>query len=39
MRWFHWSVEEYESKHNPKNCEIIVMEKQIDDHYILLGER
>jgi len=39
MRWFHWSVEEYESKHNPKNCEIIVMKKQMDDHYIQLGER
>jgi broad specificity phosphatase PhoE len=39
MRWFHWSVEEYESKHNPKNREIIVMKKQMDDHYIQLGER
>jgi len=26
MRWFHWSVEEYEKLANPKNCEIIKME-------------
>lgn len=35
MRWFHWSVEEYESLHNPKNCQIVVMEKQTDNHYSL----
>ena len=38
MRWFHWSVEEFEKLHNPRNCQIIVMEKQIDDHYILSSE-
>ena len=38
MRWFHWSVEECESLHNPKNCQIIIMEKQIDDHYTLISE-
>lgn len=26
MRWFHWTVEEYEKLANPKNCEIILME-------------
>ena len=38
MRWFHWSVEEFESLHNPKNCQIIIMEKQTDDHYTLISE-
>lgn len=38
MRWFHWSVEEYESLHNPQNCQIVIMEKQMDNHYILSSE-
>jgi len=38
MRWFHWSVEEFERLHNPKNCQIIILEKQVDDHYILGSE-
>jgi broad specificity phosphatase PhoE len=38
MRWFHWSVEEFESIHNPKNCQIIIMEKQINDHYTLISD-
>ena len=38
MRWFHWSVEEFEKLHNPRNCQIIIMEKQIDEHYILSSE-
>jgi broad specificity phosphatase PhoE len=38
MRWFHWSVEEFESLHNPKNCQIIIMEKQSDHHYKLISE-
>jgi broad specificity phosphatase PhoE len=38
MRWFRWSVEEFESLHNPKNCQIVVMEKQADNHYKLISE-
>lgn len=38
MRWFHWSVEEFEKLHNPKNCQIFIMEKQVDDHYKLISE-
>ncbi len=38
MRWFHWSVEEFESLHNPKNCQIVVMEKQADNRYKLISE-
>lgn len=33
MRWFHWTVEEFEQVKNPKNCEIIVMEKNRNDKY------
>lgn len=25
MRWYHWTVEEFETLRNPKNCEIVVM--------------
>ncbi len=38
MRWFHWSVEEFENLRNPKNCEIVVMERQPDNHYKLVSE-
>jgi len=37
MRWFHWTVEEYESLRNPKNCQIVIMEKQFDNHYQLIS--
>lgn len=37
MRWFHWSVEEFERLHNPKNCQIIILEKQVDNHYTLIS--
>ena len=26
MRWFHWTIEEFDTYANPKNCEFIVME-------------
>jgi len=35
MRWFHWSVEEFESLKNPQNCQIVVMEKNGDGQYEL----
>jgi broad specificity phosphatase PhoE len=38
MRWFHWSVEEFESLHNPKNCQVIIMERQADERYRLISE-
>ena len=38
MRWFHWTVEEFEKFRNPKNCQIVVMEKQSDNHYQLVSE-
>jgi broad specificity phosphatase PhoE len=38
MRWFHWTVEEFEKLKNPANCQVIVMEKGLDNRYSLLGE-
>lgn len=38
MRWFHWSVEEFESLKNPLNCELAVMERQPDGGYALTTE-
>lgn len=35
MRWFHWTVEEFELLANPANCEIIVLEKNDTDKYTL----
>lgn len=35
MRWFHSSVEEFESWANPKNCETRVLIKQPDNYYQL----
>lgn len=35
MRWFHWSVEEFEILKNPANCEIAIMEKMTDGRYAL----
>ena len=29
MRWYHWTVEEYENVKNPKNCDIV---KMVIDH-------
>ena len=35
MRWYHWTVEEFENVRNPKNCQIVVLEKRGDDKYEL----
>ena len=37
MRWFHWSVEEFEDVRNPSNCDIIILEKQENGKYELLS--
>jgi len=31
MRWFQWSVEQFEATHNPPNCGIAVMERLPED--------
>jgi broad specificity phosphatase PhoE len=38
MRWFHWTVEEFENLRNPRNCQVVVMQKKTDDRYELLTE-
>ena len=38
MKWFHWRVEEFENIRNPKNCQIVIMEKQENGKYILISE-
>ena len=35
MRWFHWSVEYFESLENPDNAEAKVLARQADHHYRL----
>jgi broad specificity phosphatase PhoE len=35
MRWFHWSVEEFESYRNPLNGQVVTMVLQPDGHYAL----
>ena len=37
MRWFHWTVEEFESLRNPRNGEVVVMQKNADDRYELIS--
>jgi len=36
MRWFHWTVEEFEKLRNPRNCQIVVMQKSSDEKYELV---
>lgn len=39
MRWFRWTVEEFETLRNPKNCEIVVMVKDGDTQkYNIISE-
>jgi broad specificity phosphatase PhoE len=38
MRWFHWTVEQFEECANPANCQILVLEKGGDGKYHLLTE-
>ena len=35
MRWYHWSVEEFESYGNPTNCQIVIMERNDSGKYDL----
>jgi len=36
MRWFHWTVEEFETLLNPHNCQIVVMQQRPDGKYELV---
>lgn len=35
MRWFHWTVEEFEEYANPKNCQIVIMEINEKNKFVL----
>ena len=38
MRWFHWSVEEFENLRNLRNGQVVVIKQESDGHYILVSE-
>jgi broad specificity phosphatase PhoE len=38
MRWYHWTVEQFEEYANPQNCQIIILEKNSLDKYDLKTE-
>lgn len=38
MRWFHWTVEQFEQFANPKNCQVVILEKREDGKYKLVSE-
>lgn len=38
MRWFHWTVEEFDNLRNPLNCQVVVMQKNSNDRYELISE-
>ena len=38
MRWFHWTVEEFEQLRNPHNGQVVVMEQQANERYVLVSE-
>jgi len=38
MRWFHWTVEEFEALRNPRNCQYYVLDKMPSDKYQLITE-
>ena len=38
MRWFHWTVEEFENLSNPYNCQVVVMKKKENDRYELTSK-
>ena len=38
MRWFHWTVEEFENLRNPSNGHVVVMQKNEKDRYELISE-
>lgn len=38
MKWFHWTVEEFESMKNPSNCQIFELELNEENKYKLVTE-
>jgi hypothetical protein len=38
MRWYHWTVEEFESYANPGNCHLLLMERIGNGKYIVRSD-
>ena len=38
MKWFHWSVDEFEELHNPPNCGLLHLRRRGDDGFQLTEE-
>jgi len=38
MRWFHWTVEEFENLRNPRNTQIVILRKKADGRYELISK-
>lgn len=38
MKWFHWTIEEFENIRNPKNCQIIILDKRENGKYQLTSK-
>lgn len=38
MRWFHWSVDEFENLRNPSNCQVVVMKRSETGKYELTSK-
>ena len=38
MRWFHWTVEDFEQVANPGNYQLVVLERQLNGKYRLATE-
>lgn len=38
MRWFHWTVEQFEELSNPHNCQVVIMQKQTNERYELMSK-
>jgi broad specificity phosphatase PhoE len=38
MRWYHWTIEEFDTYANPKNAEFVLMERKEDGKYHLMTD-
>jgi broad specificity phosphatase PhoE len=38
MRWFHWTVEEFENLRNPHNGQVVLMQRGVNERYALISE-
>lgn len=38
MRWFHWTVEEFENLRNSHNGQVVLMQREANGHYVLISE-